>query len=423
MTDSEEIFVTEDDFRKRYEYRSSDLLGEGGFAQVYKAFDRQFNEFIALKFYNKEQKGKYDVLHEIKNLRSFSHKNVIRVHDAFVVRCERAGTYSFVQVGVLEYANGGNLRNFIETNPSENEFIEVLLGILEGLKYLHSEKKIIHRDLSPENILMCNEGGKWIPRISDFGISKKIDIGALAGAQKKSTQLLGKIEYMAPEQFQPEKYGIDGNINTNVDLWAFGIILYELFHHVTPFARETAESQLSALQAIINDPVPILDDIPFPYRKVIERCLVKDAKKRAQDSAELASLILSGADNPAYEYRKTLSLKDIAVKKRHLGSVGILAALCLLIAGSFLIGRNISKKKPAKAISEISILMNDQKYPEALKLINGLSRRIREIPEISSRERVCQIRLARDSMLIYLSAMQFPGALSYLATLDEDVRS
>ena len=82
MTDPKDIFIAEADFRKRYKYSPDDLLGEGGFAQVYKAFDRQFEEFVALKFYNKGKQGKYDVLHEMKDSRSYSHKNIIRVHDA-----------------------------------------------------------------------------------------------------------------------------------------------------------------------------------------------------------------------------------------------------------------------------------------------------------------------------------------------------
>ena len=423
MIDSEEIFITEADFRKRYEYIPSDLLGEGGFAQVYKAFDKQFSEYVALKFYNKEQKGKYDVLHEMKNLRSFSHKNVIRVHDAFVVRYERAGTYSFVQVGVLEYANGGNLHNFIETKPSENVFIEVLLGILEGLKYLHGEKNIIHRDLSPENILMCLEEGKWIPKISDFGISKKIEIDSLVKDQKQSTQLIGKIEYMAPEQFCPEKYGIDGNINTNVDLWAFGIILYELFNHVTPFVHKTTESPLSAINSIINNPVPVLDDIPFPYRKVIERCLIKNAGKRANEPAELISIMQSGVERQASKYKNTLPLKDIKSDRINLKRIGIVAAICLLFAGTYLITWNISKKKSEKAISEISTLMNNQQYLNALNVINGLSRRMRGTPEISNLYSVCRIQQAEDSVSNYLSARQFSRAINYLASLEEDVRS
>src|SRR4030043_1303720 len=192
MSSLSDIFIPESDFRNRYEYNENDLLGEGGFAQVYKAFDKQFQEYVALKFYNKGDQGKYDVLHEMKDSRKFSHPNIIRIQDAFVVRFDHTGGHSFVQVGILEYANGGNLRDFIQSKPSEEKFIDVLSGILYGLEYLHNEKRIIHRDLSPENILMYIENDIWIPKIADFGISKRIDFTSNPQDQAKSTQLLGK---------------------------------------------------------------------------------------------------------------------------------------------------------------------------------------------------------------------------------------
>ena len=79
MSDTSQIFISENDFRNRYQYTPKDLLGEGGFAQVYKAFDKQFKEYVALKFFNKGEEGKYDVLHEMKDSRKFSHKNIIRI--------------------------------------------------------------------------------------------------------------------------------------------------------------------------------------------------------------------------------------------------------------------------------------------------------------------------------------------------------
>jgi serine/threonine protein kinase len=174
----------------------------------------------------------------MKDSRKFSHKNIIRVHDAFKVKFEHSGGFSFVQIGVLEYANGGNLRDFIGRKPSEKEFRNVLIGILEALQYLHDEKRIIHRDLSPENILMYIENNTWIPKIADFGISKNLMLKTKKINKLQSTELLGKVSYMAPEQFYPERYGINKSLETNVDLWSFGIILYEIFKNKKPFGNE-----------------------------------------------------------------------------------------------------------------------------------------------------------------------------------------
>lgn len=422
MDNLQDIYISEADFRRRYEYTSGDLLGEGGFAQVYKAYDRQFHEYVALKFYNKGEKGKYDVLHEMKDSRSFAHKNIIRVHDAFVVRCEQAGTFSFIQVGVLEYANGGNLRDFIKTKPPENIFIEVLSGILEGLRYLHQEKSIIHRDLSPENILMCIEGDRWTPKISDFGISKKIEIGSLSGKDKKSTQLLGKTEYMAPEQFYPEKFGIDKSINTNVDLWAFGIILYELFMHRTPYGDKMDDNPLSGIHSIISDPVRDIDEIPDPYRKVIEKCLLKEASKRIQKPEEIIS-ILQGSHTEFSKPGKTRPVTELARKKVNLKLAFIsIVSVILLLAGYFAV-KTVFKSAPDKSISELKELILNGKYSEVLERIDKLPSKIRQDTVVSELSRKAGIMLARDSITTLTESGWFLTAVRFYENLREEIRA
>lgn len=423
MDESQDIFITETDFRKRYEYKPADLLGEGGFAQVYKAYDKQFHEYVALKFYNKGEKGKYDVLHEMKDSRYFSHKNIIRVHDAFVVRYEQAGTHSFIQVGVLEFANGGNLRDFIKTKPSEKDFIKVLTGILEGLSYLHIEKNILHRDLSPENILMCIDGNQWIPKISDFGISKKIDYGSIADSQKRSTQLLGKIEYMAPEQFYPEKFGINGKINTNVDLWAFGIILYELFLNRTPFGNETNENPLANIHSIVNDPVIDLESIPLPYRKVIERCLVKEAGRRVQNSEELISILSHNENLSIKKSKKTTSLSMGKKDLKNLKWGIIIIVTVIVITGGYFTLNFLLKHRSSKMIAEIEGLMKENRYKESIDMLNRLSANKRKTPLISELYRDCQIQLAKDSISALLTENRIREAIRYTENLPEDIKS
>jgi serine/threonine protein kinase len=423
MDDSHDIYINEDDFRRRYEYKPSDLIGEGGFAQVYKAYDKQFHEYVALKFYNKGEKGKYDVLHEMKDTRTFSHKNIIRVHDAFVVRFEHAGTHSYIQVGVLEYANGGNLRDFSETGQSEDLFIKVLSGIVEGIKYLHTEKGIIHRDLSPENILMFVEGDKWIPKISDFGISKKIDYDSFGKNSKKSTQLLGKIEYMAPEQFYPEKFGIDGKINTNVDLWAFGIILYELFMHKTPFGSKTGDNPMSGIHSIINDPVVGMNEIPLPYRKVIEMCLVKKAGRRVQNPEEIISSFKKSDRQSEKNQVKTITITELNKDTKILKRVGIILAVTIVCIAGYFAVNNLSKPATTVIVNEIDSLMKVKKYSEALLLTDKLSDKKKGIPEIAALVKECRIQLSRDSITALLLDKKFSLATTYFEKLPEDFKS
>jgi serine/threonine protein kinase len=299
MEEGEKIVISEQDFRKRFIYDQDSLLGEGGFAKVYKAYDRQFDETVALKFYTKTELQKYDIISEMRNSRRFTHKNIIRVHDARVVRFTNSfGIAEDVQVGILEYANAGNLEDFLKTTPSEEDFKRVVLGILHGLNYLHTEKRVIHRDLSPDNILMIKDQDIWIPKIADFGISKQIDLKTMnMGGNKVSSELVGKMEYMAPEQFDPKKYGVRGQITTNVDLWSFGIILTEVFTESSPFGdRNTAQSPMQIMHNVLHNSIPSeVNKIPEPYCKVIKSCLIKDANKRVQSSQDLINIISSYA--------------------------------------------------------------------------------------------------------------------------------
>ena len=422
MLDSQDIFITETDFRKRYEYSPSDLLGEGGFAQVYKAFDKQFQEYVALKFYNKGEKGKYDVLHEMKDSRSFSHKNIIRIHDAFVVRFEFAGTFSYVQVGVLEFANAGNLRDFINTKPSGQKLTEVLTGILEGLKYLHLEKNIIHRDLSPENILMVAEGSRTIPKISDFGISKKLDYDSLTKDQIKSTQLLGKVDYMAPEQFSPDKFGVDGKINTNVDLWAFGVILYEIFMNRTPFGHRSAENPLAGINSIINDPVLGLEEILQPYKKAVERCLVKNAGRRVQNPEELIVILNSGHKQFKPKTTEAIPVAGLNKNLRYLKRAGILLILPALIVAGYFAYINLLKPDKSKAVSKIGNLVNEKKYAEAILYFEKLPEAIKSDSVIKSVYQMSMVCLARDSLNTMMAKMDYHGSLKFLRGLKAQIR-
>jgi serine/threonine protein kinase len=375
MSDTAQIYISESDFRNRYQYSQKDLLGEGGFAQVYRAFDRQFKEYVALKFFNKGEEGKYDVLHEMKDSRKFSHKNIIRIHDAIIVKFDHTWGHSLVQVGILEYADGGNLRDFIGTAPSESQFLDVLVSILNALEYLHKDKKIIHRDLSPENILMFVEDDNWIPKIADFGISKKIDIVSDAKNQQKSTLLLGKVTYMAPEQFYPEKFGIRGAINTNVDLWSFGVILYELFTHKAPFGSDSQDNPLKIIQSITNDPIPYLDEIPLPYSTVIKRCLEKDANSRVKSAGELVSILNKTPSETEPKPKKVTTIPIRHFKqnrvKRNIIFLSVTAGLILIIAGYFIF-RPETRLKPDRVAAGITSLIKQKKFYLAIDSVSKL---------------------------------------------------
>ncbi|MGB0840144.1 MAG: serine/threonine-protein kinase, partial [Chitinophagales bacterium] len=277
-------------FRDRYKFDPrKDLIGKGGFARVFKAIDTVRKREVALKFYHGVESDKYDIISEINRMEDIVHPNLIRYYDATYIESINAlGERERIQVGIMEYANAGDIGEFFSQKRSVALTHNVVLGILKGLKHLH-EQGIAHRDLKPKNILLSHKNNRLHAKIADFGISKRIGTEDAS----MSSQLLGSVEYMSPEQFAPAVYGIDGRFDLNADLWAFGIIVYEIFSQRLPFGSRTKgityEQILNNIlfQDLNIDYRPLAE----PYRTIVRRCLVKKATERARSAAELVDFL------------------------------------------------------------------------------------------------------------------------------------
>jgi serine/threonine protein kinase len=273
-------------FKDRYKYSTStNLLGKGGFSRVFKATDVQFEREVALKIFNGEQSARYNLINEIKKVINLDHPNLCRYFDVAILESINAlGESEKVQVGIMEYLDGGDIRTYIKNHPEKRD--KLLIDVLNGLSFLHKHG-IIHRDLKPQNILIKNTIDGPVAKITDFGISK-----AIGSEQNSSSTLLGTIEYMAPEQFNPTRYGINGSINTNLDLWSFGLMVYEIINGQSLFGSRG--SNTSAEQVMTNilsdDYFAKLETLPEPYKKIVAACLIKDANKRVKDPQQLIPL-------------------------------------------------------------------------------------------------------------------------------------
>ncbi len=193
---------------------ASDLLGSGGFARVFRARDELLHRDVALKVFNVTGSQGYTVLN----------------FDVLLLEQSNAlGEKEQLQIGVMEYANAGDLKQFARANPGSAQLEVLLAEVLHGLAYLHG-KGIVHRDLKAQNILPVRQGGRLTAKLADFGVSKE-----LGQAGQSSSVMVGTIEYMAPEQFSPQLYGIDGKIGPSLDLWSFGVMVHELLTGRTPF--------------------------------------------------------------------------------------------------------------------------------------------------------------------------------------------
>ena len=274
------------DFRSRYRYNTrEDLIGKGGFAKVYKAFDSKLEMEVALKLYASEVSEKYDLISEIKKVVRLEHSNICRYFDYAVLSSTSGfGEEEELQVGVMEYLDGGDIRSYVKQHPQHLE--KLFVDVLQGLSYLH-QHRIIHRDLKPANILIRNTATGPVAKITDFGISKN-----MGSSSTKSSELLGTIEYMAPEQFNPSKYGIGGSISYNLDLWSFGCLVYELVRGESFFGGREALGTEQVMRKILEDVDQTkIEALPQPFKAVVEQCLVKHARERVQMADELISIL------------------------------------------------------------------------------------------------------------------------------------
>jgi len=287
----------------QYEFDpKKDQIGHGGFSTVYKATDLNLNMTVALKRYEiKANSNKGSVIQEIRKCIHLNHPNVIRYFNCF----KNSYKDHFNQIqeeeyGVMEYADSGHFGQILngDIKVNDDEFKDIVIGILEGLKYLHSRTPaIIHRDLKPANILLNKENGKLIPKICDFGISKTLSTDTITNT---TTGYLGSIEYMSPEQLNMHKFGLGGHLQTNTDLWALGCMLYEYFVGKSPFGKRGDSTAPEIIYSNIIDKEPIhgYKQIPEPYLGIVKRCLVKKATVRAENASELLEVLNNTSIQP-----------------------------------------------------------------------------------------------------------------------------
>lgn len=379
-------------FRKRFTYDpQKDLLGKGGFGEVYKAYDNEDQVYVALKISQGTADDKYNLINEIKQFKKLNHPNIVNHIEAYEVNTGSTDIHGkpiLYHVGILEYADKGTLADFLKskTPTGFRQTIEDLANdIIDGLAYLHSQN-IIHRDLKPTNILLFSDGEKLRAKITDFGIAKKAD------ATAASTQLVGTVEYMAPEYFTT------GNITKASDIWSLGVMLLEALSGTHPFGKTT--QGLSNEQIIRNILSKDLQEnlVNAPLKELPTRCLMREANLRPQSAEELKGLMQTGGDaftertqiigkkqkaleteNGKSKWKRWwIALFDFDVKngrwKKVLARELILSIILLLSLGVITLIYSVTHSKLSSLKSESTLLYwklkNDPNYSYAKSLIS-----------------------------------------------------
>ena len=266
-------------------YIVESLLGEGGVGVVVAARNIELDEPVALKFLRPEILGKAEIvarfMREAKAACSIKSEYVANVYDV--------GTMpDGAPFLVMEHLEGKDLGSVIEERGQlgYREATEYIMQTCEALAVAHA-KGVIHRDIKPENLFLTSRAGMNVIKVLDFGISKAALTGSIFGSalpQVHTVNLMGTPLYMAPEQIR----SADG-ADMRSDIWALGMVLYEILTGRLPLAAPTL-TELCA--AILEAPlVPITEyrtDLPAGYADVLARCIERDPSKRFQNVAEMS---------------------------------------------------------------------------------------------------------------------------------------
>ncbi len=260
------------DFGPRYHIES--LLGQGGMGRVYKARDKTLDRTVAIKVIRQGTVGEAGALQRFKQelllASKVSHKNVLRIHDMGEV-----GPVKFIS---MAYVEGPDLYHVLRDNPKlpfERAF-SFSRQLAEALAAAHGEG-VIHRDLKPQNILVDKDDHIYV---SDFGLAKSFEDDSVG--MTRSGAFIGTPRYMSPEQ-------VEGNpADQRSDLYAYGLILYEMVAGNVPFTGETTlKVMYQRLQETPKSPRLHNPSIPAWFDAVIMRCLEKDPAARYQDADEI----------------------------------------------------------------------------------------------------------------------------------------
>ncbi|KAA0989251.1 TonB family protein [Dyadobacter aurulentus] len=280
------------DFNNRFDYDAdNDLLGEGGFGKIFKAWDNVRNEFIALKM-SKVVPGmeEFSLLNEYERVKQLEHPNIARYMDCRRIKLPGIGTHD---IALMKYYEHGNLvqllKNHVLTSGQKTKLIE---GLLDGISYLHKLKPlIIHSDLKPSNILIVERRGFFIPLITDFGISRRATVDDKSYVTNVTGA--GTYAYAAPEQWEAKE------LRPNADLWSFGILaIYVWFNgKKLPFRSDdisiaTESGRIEYMKRVMAlDFIPDLKGLPETYQKMIDVCLVISPQNRARSVDQLYTIL------------------------------------------------------------------------------------------------------------------------------------
>lgn len=288
-------------------YALQELLGRGGMAEVWKALDTQLQRHVAIKLLHADMQADPDFVtrftREAQIVASLRHPNIVQIYDFHISEegDSEGSEADAVAYMVMEYVKGSTLAHYIANTsykkqfPSPAEIIRLFTPISLAIDYAH-QQGMIHRDIKPANILLdqthTTRNPMGEPILSDFGLAKLLN----AASQTVTGALLGTPLYISPEQVQNRA------ISDQTDLYALGVVLYELFTGLPPFRGENLSGVM--MQHLLDTPTePHLmnPDLPPALSTVLLKCLAKDPSDRFPSAAALVAATAEAFSIPVPE--------------------------------------------------------------------------------------------------------------------------
>jgi serine/threonine protein kinase len=264
-------------------YRILGLVGQGQFGRVFCASVRETpakdsrltSQLVALKELSHQKAPTSEFLRELWFLITLQHPNIVTCR-----ALEHTATGRYL---VMDYCEGGTLRNLLKQDRPLRllEGLQLVMELLGGLDYAH-RRGVVHCDIKPENILLTLGSKGWSPRLSDFGIARRLpEIGTTRLHQEISPDAtVGSPAYMAPERF----YGLYSPMS---DIYAVGILLFELLMGYRPFGGAPGDLRWAHL----NQRLQLPDAIPEPLQAIVKKSLEKLPARRFASASQMAQAL------------------------------------------------------------------------------------------------------------------------------------
>ena len=286
-------------------YEIQEIIGVGGMAVVYKAYDNQENRTVAVKILKEEFISNEEFLRRFKNeskaIAMLSHPNIVKVYDV--------SFGDLIQYIVMEYIEGITLKECIETEGSLRwkDAVHFAVQILKGLQHAH-DKGIVHRDVKPQNIMVLDDG---TIKVTDFGIARF----ARSDQRTITDKAIGSVHYISPEQARGEK------TDEKADIYSVGVMLYEMLTGKLPFQAESAVSvAIMQLQRDPQLPTEINGSIPQGLEQITMHAMQKTPERRYQSAAEMLCDLAQFRKDPSLTFDYSYFVDSSPTK--YVGSLG-----------------------------------------------------------------------------------------------------